>query len=253
MKRFNVSYVEVLKDGEVCSSYFQDAVAGKDTASYGAIGGSTDGAGAGAGSTSDSQLPFSKLIREMIVPKVVNVHGNKVTKVSMNLLDGFDSYYTTAPEGVLIVCFTKTDIPKILPIRVLSQLKQLPFDEIESNMELRVHIGEILDKFHEELLNYRNEHMLHPSEGDPLQSTDDEIQDVIQIMNDNIDKFLERQERVSLLVDKTQQLNTTSHSFKRKATRIKDRMWWQRMKNATLLIFAIILCVSALFIFIYIV
>lgn len=286
--RFSLSYLEVLRSNETVSSYLDrnqtkintsnSHTENTNRASYGSINRIISNSSnnnepgdqpiEGEDSVGEEEIElFHKIIEDMVIPKVVNNVGNKVTKVSMTLLDGYDCYYTTISSGnvegssstengpnskddVLIVCFTKLDTPKILPIRVLSELKQLPFNEIESNIELRVQIGDILDKFHEELINYRNENL---NDGDRTTNMEDDIKDVIQIMNSNIDKFLERQERVSLLVDKTSKLNNTSQNFRKKANKIKDRLWWQRMKNTTLLIFAIILCVSALFIFIYIV
>ncbi|CAL9732773.1 vacuolar v-SNARE Nyv1p [Monosporozyma unispora] len=298
--RFSLTYLEVLRSNETVSSYLDiEQTTSKNNnsnnnnnnnnnndhnpnrVSYGSINQTNSnnsnvnepGHIEGEDVVGEDEMElFHKIIEDMVVPKVINNVGNKVTKVSMTLLDGYDCYYTTMPssndttvvgsssnnneggsspakDDVLIVCFTKLSIPKILPIRVLSELKQLPFNEIESNIELRVQIGDILDKFHEELINYRNENL---QDGNRTSNMEDDIQDVIQIMNDNIDKFLERQERVSLLVDKTSKLNNTSHNFRKKANKIKDRLWWQRMKNTTLLIFAIILCISALFIFIYV-
>lgn len=292
--KFSISYLEVLRSNKTVSSFFNQEQTNNNnnkhissngsgkTISYGSINNDNrshsnnlEGRGQEEQEMEDSVIDssyslFHKVIEDMVIPKVIDNIGNKVTKMSMILLDGYDCYYTTmssnsngnsssgSHDDVLIVCFIKLDIPKILPIRVLSELKQQPFNEIESNIELRVQVCDILDKFHEELINYRNETLqannIHNSTGNNKTSNlDDDIQDVIKIMNDNIDKFLERQERVSLLVDKTNKLNNTSHNFKKKATRIKNRLWWQKMKNSILLLFAIILCLSVLFIFIYIV
>lgn len=226
-----VSYVEIIKNGVSLSSCFE-----KD-GSYGSI----------ENSNSRPEV-FHSLVVDMVVPKIVPVSGNKVTKMSMTLIDGFDCYYTTRDDDVetALVCFTKEDIPKILPIRVLSDLKRMDGNEIDNDDKLSASVGKILDIFHDELIQFRNQNSSNAGD-----QAENEIQDVIQIMNDNIDKFLERQERVSLLVDKTSQLNNNSQSFKRKAVKLKERMWWRRMKNYTLLAFAIILCVSAVAMFFY--
>lgn len=245
MKRFNISYLEILKDGKQISNYFEPK-ADNDNDNY--------------GSTNERSLPltpsvFHKLIEDLVLPKVVSLEGNKVTKVAPTLIDDYDCYYSTSNETNLIyVCFTKVDTPKILPIRILSDLKQEEYDKNDSNIELRVHVGEILDKFHEELLTFKKKNTINNGypNGEVGDETENDIQDVIQIMNDNIDKFLQRQERVSLLVDKTSKLNSSSNGFRRKTTRINDRLWWQRMKNTTLLIFTVILVTSALFIFYYV-
>lgn len=237
MKRLNVSYVEVLKNGNTLASCFEASEPlSPGSTQYGSVGDSA--------ATPDL---FHKLIEDMVIPKVVPVDGNKVTKLSLHLMDGYDCYYTTTPaddSGLkILVCFTKSVIPKILPIRLLSELKHQD-DSIDSDTELSLKVGEIIDIFHEELRSFSNEQWSEDAE-----ATESDLQDILKVMNDNIDKFLQRQERISLLVDKTSQLNNSSHTFKRKTNRIKQRMWWHRVKNITLLVFAIILTISAIIFF----
>lgn len=235
MQRFNVSYVEVIQDGQTLASCFQANEPEQGSSKYGSLG----------DSVATPQL-FHKLTDDMVLPKVVPVEGNKVTKVSLHLIDGYDCYYTTATSGEqlkVFVCFTKTIIPKILPIRLLSELKGQTA-ALNSDDELSMKVGEILDAFHDELRSYSSENGNESGE-----AAENDLQDIVQVMNDNIDKFLQRQERISLLVDKTSQLNSNSNTFKRKANRIKQRMWWHRVKNITLLVFAVILFISAIVLF----
>lgn len=238
MQRFDVSYLELFNNGKSVASYFESP---QEDGNY--------------GSTSAGVTPqvFHKLIEDLVLPKVVSMEGNKVTKVSSTLIDEYECFYTTNPENdEVLVCFAKQDTPKIIPIRILSDLKQEEYSKNDSNIELRVHIGEILDKFHGELISFKKSTLANDSTGNNIgDQAESDVQDVIQIMNDNIDKFLQRQERVSLLVDKTTKLNNSATGFKRKATRINERLWWQRMKNYTLLIFAMVLILSAIFIFYY--
>lgn len=241
MKRLNVSYVEVVKDGTTVASCFEasDPLTPGST-QYGSVGDSA--------ATPDL---FHRLVNDMVIPKVVPVEGNKVTKLSLHLMDGYECYYTTTPtdenNGLKVfVCFTKHLIPKILPIRLLSGLKQEEAS-INSDKDLGFKVGQIVDEFHEELRSFSNEQGSGSAE-----ATESDLQDILQVMNDNIDKFLQRQERISLLVDKTSQLNNNSHTFKRKTNRIKQRMWWHRVKNITLLVFAVILTLSAIIFFLMI-
>ena len=243
LQRFNVSYLELFNDGKPVASYFESPLEDGD---YGSTGNqATNGA---------TPQVFHKLIQDLVLPKVVSMEGNKVTKVSSTLIDEYECYYTTNTDNnEILVCFVKQETPKIIPIRILSDLKQEEYSKNDSNIELRVHIGEILDKFHGELVSFKKNTLSSDSTGNDIgDQAESDVQDVIQIMNDNIDKFLQRQERVSLLVDKTTKLNNSASGFKRKATRINERLWWQRMKNITLLIFAIVLITSAIFIFYYI-
>lgn len=247
MQRFNVTYIELIQGNTTISRYYDGSQESlNSTKGYGTLPTSQD-------DKREAPETFHDIIANLVLPKVVPNKGNRITKVSQHLIDGFEVYYTTsddyASDSIVLVCFTRADIPKIIPIRVLSDLK-LHDTESETDTKLEANINRILDRFNEDLMQYKNETM--HSDTDSAELTENELRNIIQIMNDNIDKFLERQERVSLLVDKTGQLNTHSHNFKKKARKIKDKMWWQRMKNTTVLIFATILMISAIFMFFYI-
>ena len=46
-------------------------------------------------------------------------------------------------------------------------------------------------------------------------------------MVDNIEKVLERGEKIELLVDKTDSLNQQSVRFKKHSSQLRQAMWWQ--------------------------
>ncbi|SCU86093.1 LANO_0C06700g1_1 [Lachancea nothofagi CBS 11611] len=222
MKHYNVTYVEVLRDGEVIAKYYKSPASG-----YGSMG--------KAGQIASPQI-FERLTAELVIPKVVPLEGNKVTKVSSSLLDGFDCYYGTDTGNAVYVCFSPVDVPKILPLRVLTELKPL---SNKSDRELDSNVQTIVQQFHEELLSYHD--------SSTAEATEQDLQDIIQLMNDNIDKFLQRQERVSLLVDRTSKLNQSSYNFKRKAVRIKTKMWWQNVKLCSTLIAVSVIVLVVIF------
>jgi vesicle-associated membrane protein 7 len=56
------------------------------------------------------------------------------------------------------------------------------------------------------------------------------INQVKDVMIQNIDKVLERGERIELLVEKTEILDQHAFKFKRGATQLKRKMWWRNVK-----------------------
>lgn len=58
------------------------------------------------------------------------------------------------------------------------------------------------------------------------------IVQVRTIMVENIDKILERGDRLELLVDKTSAMQDTSHHIRRQSLRLRQALW---MKNVKLL------------------
>lgn len=206
MKRYSVSYVEVWNGSDVLASW------SCENQNYGSI-------------ESDIRDPkkgtFHRLIKDLVIQTVKTLPGNKVTKSATKLIEAYDCYYTTAEDGKVIICFVKENVPKILPLRLLSDLKDLKND---NDKQLGANIEEVSNNFHQELLSYRTEGH------ETAASTEAELQRIIEIMNDNIDKFLQRQERISLLVDNTNQLNENSFKFQRKSSRIMRKMWWNNAK-----------------------
>ena len=58
-------------------------------------------------------------------------------------------------------------------------------------------------------------------------------------MVENIDKLLQRSERIDLLVEKSEQLNTDSMVFRRDATELSRVMWWRNFKVITQIVLTV--------------
>ncbi|KAI8143634.1 synaptobrevin-domain-containing protein, partial [Fennellomyces sp. T-0311] len=57
-----------------------------------------------------------------------------------------------------------------------------------------------------------------------------QVDEVVNIMQDNIDKVMQRGERLDDLRGKTEDLQATSHHFRRGANQVRKRMWWKDLK-----------------------
>ena len=74
-----------------------------------------------------------------------------------------------------------------------------------------------------------------------------EMDNVRGIMNENIERVLERGERIDLLVDKTDRLGAGAHDFRVRSRGLRRRMWW---KNAKLMVLLGVVVVFLLYLFI---
>lgn len=70
---------------------------------------------------------------------------------------------------------------------------------------------------------------------DAITNTQREIDNVKGIMTENIERVLERGERIDLLVDKTDRLGVGAHDFRVRSRGLKRRMWWKNVKLMALL------------------
>ncbi|KAF8252315.1 synaptobrevin-domain-containing protein [Wilcoxina mikolae CBS 423.85] len=74
-----------------------------------------------------------------------------------------------------------------------------------------------------------------------------EIDSVRGIMTENIERVLERGERIDLLVDKTAGLQTGAREFRVRSRGLRRRMWW---KNTKLMILLVFVCVFLMYLFV---
>lgn len=56
------------------------------------------------------------------------------------------------------------------------------------------------------------------------------LDDVKNVMVQNIEMVLERGEKLELLVDKTDQLNATAFTFEKSSRKLKEAMFWKKVK-----------------------
>ncbi|EFJ08162.1 hypothetical protein SELMODRAFT_235084 [Selaginella moellendorffii] len=82
----------------------------------------------------------------------------------------------------------------------------------------------------------------HPEEMNKIARIKQQVSEVKGIMMDNIEKVLERGEKIELLVDKTENLRFQADNFQRQGRQLRRKMWLQNMKMK-LIVLAIVLFV----------
>lgn len=87
--------------------------------------------------------------------------------------------------------------------------------------------------------------MNNPNEFNKVATVQKKVDEVKAIMVENIDKVLERGERLELLVDKTDNLRFQADKFQKQGRSLRNKMWWQNIKMklivATLIIVVILI------------
>eukprot|EP00879_Flechtneria_rotunda_P001078 GHRR01001218.1.p1 GENE.GHRR01001218.1~~GHRR01001218.1.p1 ORF type:complete len:200 (+),score=63.99 GHRR01001218.1:139-738(+) len=82
------------------------------------------------------------------------------------------------------------------------------------------------------VLQQRMEYFSNDPSADVINRVRGEITQVKDIMIENIEKVLDRGERLDLLVDKTEHLQGEAFAFRREAKRARRVMWWKVSTNA---------------------
>jgi vesicle-associated membrane protein 7 len=78
---------------------------------------------------------------------------------------------------------------------------------------------------------------------DAMRIARDEVDGVREIMTENIERVLERGDRINLLVDKTDRLGGSARDFRVRSRQLRRRMWWKNVKLMALLTVVIVFLV----------
>eukprot|EP00794_Sanderia_malayensis_P015335 gene15335-16912_t len=90
-----------------------------------------------------------------------------------------------------------------------------------------------------------------PQEGDSssnqkLVTTQKQVDEVVGIMRQNMDKVLERDTKLSDLDNRAENLEAGAAQFEANATKLKRKMWWQNCKMWIILIVVILIIIAVI-------
>lgn len=80
-------------------------------------------------------------------------------------------------------------------------------------------------------------------EADKITKVRGEIDEVKSVMVANIEKVLERGEKIELLVEQTDKLQHNAFEFKKGSTQLKRAMWWKNVKITIILVLVVLVVV----------
>ncbi|XP_015192175.1 vesicle-associated membrane protein 8 isoform X2 [Lepisosteus oculatus] len=76
-----------------------------------------------------------------------------------------------------------------------------------------------------------------------LEEVQVQVNDVKGVLKDNINKVLERGERLDDLIVKTDDLQATADSFQKTSTRVARKMWWKNTKMMIIIAVVVIVII----------
>lgn len=124
-------------------------------------------------------------------------------------------------------------------------------DEDDYLFQDRFSIAYNLDReFGPKLKEHMEYCMNHPDEMSKLSKLKAQITEVKGIMMDNIEKVLDRGEKIELLVDKTENLQFQADSFQRQGRQLRRKMWLQNLQMKLMIGGAIFVSIVVVWLFI---
>ena len=74
----------------------------------------------------------------------------------------------------------------------------------------------------------------------------EDVEEVKGVMVQNIDKVIDRGERLDDLNERTEQLNSRAGEFQTVGTRLRRKLWWQNVKLWIILIIIIVIILAVI-------
>lgn len=134
--------------------------------------------------------------------------------------DERSTFHYVVENGITFLCMSM-DIPKRrIPFTFLDDIRSRFRKQFGEGADLALAFS--LNESFSPVLMQTMEFYNHDPASDSLTKVKSELQDVKGIMVQNIEKVLERGERIELLVDKTDRLNQTSFKFEKASRQLKN-------------------------------
>jgi len=152
-------------------------------------------------------------------------------------------FHYIVEDGITYLCMADEEFGRRLPFSFLEDIKNRFKATYADRGKTALAYGMNAD-FSRVLQNQMDYYSNNPN-ADRITRVRNEIDEVKTVMVQNIEKVLERGERIELLVDRTENLNQTAFQFKKKSTQVKRRMWWKNVKVMVILIFVVLVIAYA--------
>jgi len=78
---------------------------------------------------------------------------------------------------------------------------------------------------------------------DRVKRTQDQVDEVVVIMKENVNKVLERDAKLTDIEDKSEGLKEGANRFSKTSTQVKKKMWWKNLKYMLAIIAVIIVII----------
>jgi len=178
-------------------------------------------------------------VTKRILEKIPTEHNSKMSYVYDRHI-----FHYMVDSGITFLCMADEEFGRRLPFAYLEDLKnrfKASYGE-RGRTAVALSMNQDFSKVMANLMDYYSN---NPN-ADKMNKVKGEIDDVKNVMVQNIERVLERNERIELLVNKTETLSNNAFKFKKSSTALKRSMWWKNVKLILLIIFIILVVIYVL-------
>lgn len=157
-------------------------------------------------------------------------------------------FHVKRTDGLTALCMADETAGRSIPFGFLEEIHQ----RFVRSYGRAIHSAQAYsmnDEF-SRVLSQQMEYYSNDPNADRVSRIKVEMSQVRNVMIENIDKVLDRGERLELLVDKTANMQGNTFRFRKQARRFRSVMWWRNVKLtiALILILAVVVYVAMAFV-----
>jgi len=170
-------------------------------------------------------------------PTVTRVLLSKIPPVDGRMTYVYDEYvfHYVVEGGICFLCMSDEQNRHRVPFAFLNDIKQSFTHKYGMDIPQRAIAFSLNEEFSKSICERMNYYNSAGSNVDGLSAVKNQIEDVKGVMVENIEKVLERGEKIELLVDKTDRLNQQAFKFESSSRNLRRAMWWKNARWAAFL------------------
>ncbi|AAZ11467.1 vesicle-associated membrane protein, putative [Trypanosoma equiperdum] len=196
------------------------------------------------GTTILAEHPQGELpkLAELTQKVIATVPGNEYRRKTVEDKDGGVNYhYISNGEGRTVACVTTNDMRMRTVFAFLEAVESVVRSSAgQSGGELRNG---------KKLLQQKMEFYNNP-QNDRITALNDDINQVVDVMMDNMDKVLARGDRIDTLHERSATLSEQAQQFQRRSTQLKRNMCLKNLKLTIMIVLTVVVIIFIIIIFI---
>lgn len=154
-------------------------------------------------------------------------------------------FHLLVENSVVFLCMADKDFKNRIPFNFLEDIKQRFFSQYPNYQnQFKQALAFSLNRDFGSILDKQMKHFSSPEKSDKITSVKGQLQEVKGIMIDNIERVLDRGEKIELLVEASEGLADSAQDFKFKSKKLKTSVWCKNIKLILLLIIIILIIVA---------
>jgi len=181
-----------------------------------------------------------ELVMQSILPNIPTTADAKTSYTSNNNV----TFNVLVENGLIYLCASDSEAGRTKPFAFLNEIRRQFSSGSLAHRALYASEGELNRDFAPVLANQMEKYSSQVT--DQLSTLQSQVEEVKDVMTQNIERVLERGQRLEDLMDKTNELEASASTFQKTARRVQRHMCWRNTRMTIILIVVSILVVGIL-------